>query len=378
MKKNISLLVIPVLLLVFISCENNNPSSSYHKVIFDSNGGQGTVSEKYVKDGECVEEPKSPTKSDAVFSSWTLDGSAYNFSTPLTSDITLKAVYTPLYTITFDSDGGTYTPEAQYIKENEKVIEPKSPDKSSTRGFMWWVTENNEPYDFSKEVTSSFTLKAVYWPANFTNAEKDSSKYDKQVQSQIINEADCLYHIVSNFVSDSLKKMMSGEKDIATIFNVEDNKSAGDVIRTIVANAKMDGDYITIKGEKVNLSNTGTTIHLGDAKYRTIGNNNSRIEDFGSSGIVRTKYSIDISNLAFSTNFYKSDGSGINETIETTLSVKGIVMKYDTHMEFHIEFTIDGIEYPVLHAKTFNTTGDSEEMTLNYRGYTGFFYTHDN
>ncbi len=373
MKKNISLLIIPVLLLVFISCENNNPSSSYHKVIFDSNGGQGTVSEKYVKDGECVEEPKSPTKSDAVFSSWTLDGSAYNFSTPLTSDITLKAVYTPLYTITFDSDGGTYTPEAQYIKENEKVIEPKSPDKSSTRGFMWWVTENNEPYDFSKEVTSSFTLKAVYWPANILDS-KDSSSYEKEING-IYHETKCLYNLVTNFVSST---MMEGKTDIATIFNVTDGKSAGDVIRAIVANAKMDGDYITIKGEKVNLNNTGTTIHLGDAKYRTIGNNNSRIEDFSSSGIVRTKYSIDISNLAFSTNFYKSDGSGINETIETTLSVKGIVMKYDTHMEFHIEFTIDGIEYPVLHAKTFNTTGSSEEMTLNYRGWTGFFYTHDN
>lgn len=30
-------------------------------------------------------------------------------------------------------------------------------------------------------------------------------------------------------------------------------------------------------------------------------------------------------------------------------------------------FTIGGKEYPVLHAKTFNTTGGSEEMTANYR-----------
>ncbi len=35
-------------------------------------------------------------------------------------------------------------------------------------------------------------------------------------------------------------------------------------------------------------------------------------------------------------------------------------------------------EYLVLHAKRFNTTGGREEITVNYRGYTGFFYTHDN
>lgn len=43
---------------------------------------------------------------------------------------------TALYTVTFDSDGGSYTPSTQYIKENGKVIEPKSPEKSFTRGFM--------------------------------------------------------------------------------------------------------------------------------------------------------------------------------------------------------------------------------------------------
>lgn len=82
--------------------------------------------------------------------------------------------------------------------------------------------------------------------------------------------------------------------------------------------------------------------------------------------------------MRFNTGFYVAGDSEKKETIETAVSLKGTVLKYDTHMEFHVQATIDGKEYPVLHAKTFNTTGGSEEITVNYRGYTGFFYTHVN
>lgn len=198
--------------------------------------------------------------------------------------------------------------------------------------------------------------------------------YDKEIDG-IYHETKCLYNIITNFVS--LESMMKGERNVATIFCVEDKGEAGDKIRTIVSNAKMNEGYITIKGETVALSDTGTDIYLSEEKYKTIGSNNSETKTYTSAGVTVTKFIIDISNLAFSTNFYKSDGS-VNEIIETTISLKGTVIKYDSHMEFHVQFTIDGKEYPVLHSKTFNTTGGSEEITVNYRGYTGFFYTKTN
>ena len=36
-------------------------------------------------------------------------------------------------------------------------------------GGTEWINENNEPYDFSKPVKASITLKAAYWPANVLN-----------------------------------------------------------------------------------------------------------------------------------------------------------------------------------------------------------------
>ncbi len=44
-----------------------------------------------VEDGACATEPAAPTRSGYIFRGWTLNGAAYDFSTPVTSDITLTA-----------------------------------------------------------------------------------------------------------------------------------------------------------------------------------------------------------------------------------------------------------------------------------------------
>lgn len=59
-------------------------------VTFNSNGGS-KVSSVTVNAGEKVSKPKTPTKSGYTFSSWKLDGSAYNFTSAVTKDITLVA-----------------------------------------------------------------------------------------------------------------------------------------------------------------------------------------------------------------------------------------------------------------------------------------------
>lgn len=139
------------------------------------------------------------------------------------------------------------------------------------------MTENGTPYDFDKAVTSSFSLKAVYWPSNAFMEEKDASKYDSKIKA-LQDEVECLFNILTNFYSND--KLINKSRDVADIFGVKDGGSAGDVIRTIVANAKMDKDHITVKGEKESLSNTSTTIHLSDDKHKTIESNNSQKTEY--------------------------------------------------------------------------------------------------
>ena len=60
------------------------------KVIFDSNGGS-LVDVATVNEGEVINKPNDPTRDGYTFKNWTLDDKEYDFSTPITDNITLKA-----------------------------------------------------------------------------------------------------------------------------------------------------------------------------------------------------------------------------------------------------------------------------------------------
>lgn len=66
--------------------------SQLFKVVFNSNGGSA-VSNQYVIDGEKAVEPTTPTKDGYTFSKWLKGIAEYDFNTPVTSHITLKATW---------------------------------------------------------------------------------------------------------------------------------------------------------------------------------------------------------------------------------------------------------------------------------------------
>lgn len=61
-----------------------------YTVTFDTDGGS-EVSLQQVEHGQAVNKPDDPAKEGYTFKGWLLDGRAYNFSTPVTKDITLTA-----------------------------------------------------------------------------------------------------------------------------------------------------------------------------------------------------------------------------------------------------------------------------------------------
>ncbi len=74
---------------------NNNtvkPSKNY-LVTFEENGGSCYYNSKYVKEGNKVNYPGDCEKSNYVFKGWYLNGSKYNFDTPIYEDIILEAKY---------------------------------------------------------------------------------------------------------------------------------------------------------------------------------------------------------------------------------------------------------------------------------------------
>lgn len=141
-----------------------------HTVTFDTNGGT-PIDSQSITDGDTVEEPKAPTKDGYVFSGWLEDGKPYDFSTPVTSDITLTAQWEKaapaVHVVSFDTGKGTPVP-SQNVTDGDKATEPDMPTLEGYE-FTGWLLDG-QPYDFSTPATGDITLTAewVKTPVNHT------------------------------------------------------------------------------------------------------------------------------------------------------------------------------------------------------------------
>lgn len=174
--KKLSLLVIPLMSILLLANCGSKSHSIEHFVTFESNGGSHVDTQR-VNDGGVASEPAKPTKTDYTFKGWYISpdfvGDGYNFSTPVTKDITLYANWdggSQLIKITFDGDGGyfentksktiidVYTPYGQIpvaptpIKDKtseftytfkgwNKALEPA---KSETTYTAQWIETKNK------------------------------------------------------------------------------------------------------------------------------------------------------------------------------------------------------------------------------------------
>ena len=129
----------------------------YVKVSFETVGGN-TIEPISVKKGEKVTRPIDPKKTGHTFKMWTLNGVAFNFETPITEDITLLATYEDVYSVYFDSNGGSKV--ASGTIKGGKVAKPEDPTRKGYK-FLGWYLED-KAYDFSSEVKDNMTLKAKW------------------------------------------------------------------------------------------------------------------------------------------------------------------------------------------------------------------------
>lgn len=102
------------------------------------NSALGTaVESQTVKANETAVKPADPTKEGHAFVSWTLDGADYDFSTPVTSDITLTAKWDPLCLVKFvDADGNTIS--EQYVAKGDNAVAPTENPTKPGEEFLGW------------------------------------------------------------------------------------------------------------------------------------------------------------------------------------------------------------------------------------------------
>lgn len=170
------------------SGEDTPPVANEYTVTFNSDGGT-SVSSQTVKEGGTATKPTDPTKEGSTFAGWFLGEQEFNFSSQITSNITLVAHWTAIpavneYTVTFNSDGGSSV-TSQTIEEGETATKPTDPTKDGFEFDGWYL--NDVVFDFSTKINANITLVA-HWIENIVdyiskvklNANSDFSTYENK------------------------------------------------------------------------------------------------------------------------------------------------------------------------------------------------------
>jgi uncharacterized repeat protein (TIGR02543 family) len=160
-------------------------------VSFDTSGGT-KISNQRIEKGKKVQRPSNPVKNGFVFVEWQLNGKKYDFNTPVTKSMTLKASWKQVavvqYTVTFDTDNGSSI-KSQIVSAGNKITKPSDPTKNGYTFVEWQL--NGKKYDFNTPVTSNITLKAI-WKENapITYTVKFDSNGGSTVSSQTVKKGE--------------------------------------------------------------------------------------------------------------------------------------------------------------------------------------------
>ena len=156
-----------------------------YTVSFDTQGGS-TVPAQTVSHGEMVNKPADPTKDGFTFTNWYNESACLNlwdFTTPVTKDLTLYAKWTPnepgpeppsgssgdgnmenAYRVLFN-DGATTLYVVTDLSAGDKLTKPEDPVKDGYTFAGWHKdTACTQAWDFNDGITGSMTLYAKWTP----------------------------------------------------------------------------------------------------------------------------------------------------------------------------------------------------------------------
>ncbi len=140
------------------------PEFVKYSVSFETNGGNN-ISIQFITNGNQAIQPSNPTKNGFTFGGWYSDSSfnnAYDFDTPVTTDITLYAKW--VVTVTFNLGGGVgnETTEPQILEINDYAIAPNQSPTRNGFDFVGWYDAPTDGSEWEFETTPITTNTTIY------------------------------------------------------------------------------------------------------------------------------------------------------------------------------------------------------------------------
>ena len=129
-----------------------------YTVTFNSNGGSKVETQKVENESKATE-PTS-TRDGYDLDGWYLNDKKFDFTTPITKNITLKAKWTEKgkISVIFTVDDKEYKKVS--VKEGQKVSKPSNPTKKGYKFVEWQL--NDTAFDFNTKITEPTTLVAKF------------------------------------------------------------------------------------------------------------------------------------------------------------------------------------------------------------------------
>ncbi len=199
LKRAASILLAIAMIFVLAACGDKPDSKTeFVKVTFDTDGGS-SISAMEIKSGGTVNKPEAPVKEGCVFEKWVSGETEFDFSTAITQDITLKAVYKKAedpkpdpqpdpepekkpvpegfeegtFKIHFNSNGGSEVPDV-LVKVGDEYVFPDNPYKVGSAFNCWRDKDGKEVgylkerYTFDAKEYETVTLDAEWLEGYFT------------------------------------------------------------------------------------------------------------------------------------------------------------------------------------------------------------------
>ena len=244
-----------------------NDNTNYYTITFDTDGGS-SIDSIVVANNDTLEEPASPTKEGYTFLYWELDGEEYDFTTKVTSDITLTAVW----------------------KEN----------KTSSNNDSSNNTTNNQN-DTNNNVTTSSKI----------NLNNNISITEYHVSSGTIN---CFYYM---FVTNLQEVFPTAE-----ISKINNNPATVDFWHT-----KQDRQDYEVSTEEINEYVKNGTLKINTVKETSFKNTLDKYKNGSYKGIANVNYTEDNHRFTFTYDYISfnglkvsSNGEAANKEIQGILS----------------------------------------------------------
>lgn len=233
---------------------NNNydvliPIDTYYRVSFNTTGGT-IINDQFIKKGSYAKEPTSPTRANYEFNYWTLNtnkssheqSEKFNFSTtPITSNITLVAVWTPSSPSPSDEN------KPNNDKEDNKDSSEDTKDTSETTETKEDTTEDKENSSETKDNNTEDNGEDS--KTNDENSEDNNGLNDTSEETTDTTEesSDGLINTHTNPSSNHSKTStpsLETDPDIAT--NTETTDLLSEIKATVLGVFKTISKSITI------------------------------------------------------------------------------------------------------------------------------------